>query len=172
MHSNESAPASEPVQAHDEGGEPTLEARILDLEQQLGAVRDEQLRDRADLENQRRRLIRDVEQARKFANERLLADLLPVFDSLEAGLATDGAADKLREGMELTLRQLRRVAESNGLTVVDPAGTAFNPEHHQAMAMVPNPDHAPGTVVQVYQKGYLLNDRLLRPALVVVAQDA
>ena len=175
MHSNESNPASTPEQpTHDDAGEFSADARILDLELQLGAARDEQLRDRADLENQRRRLIRDVEQARKFANERLLADLLPVFDSLEAGLAADADASnsKLREGLELTLRQLLRVAQSNGLTVVDPVGGAFNPEHHQAISAVPGSGHAPGSVVQVFQKGYLLNDRLLRPALVVVAQDA
>ncbi len=148
-----------------------LEARVEELEQQLGQVRDEQLRDRAELENQRRRLLRDAEQARKFANEKLLADLLPVFDSLEAGLAAEGEAGKLREGMELTLRQLRRVAETNGLAVLDPAGEAFNPELHQAMSMVPAPGHAPGAVVQVYQKGYVLNERLLRPALVVVATE-
>lgn len=171
MHSNDTAPASAsdqpPRDDHDDG----LEARIFDLEQQLGAVRDEQLRDRADLENQRRRLIRDVEQARKFANERLLGDLLPVFDSLQAGLAADGDAAKLREGMELTLRQLQRVTEANGLSIVDPAGAVFNPEHHQAISMQPGSGHAAGTVVQVFQKGFLLNDRLLRPALVVVAQD-
>ncbi|MCX7555776.1 nucleotide exchange factor GrpE [Xanthomonadaceae bacterium JHOS43] len=148
-----------------------LEARVEELEQQLGQVRDEQLRERAELENQRRRLIRDVEQARKFANEKLLAELLPVFDSLEAGLAAEGEVERLREGMELTLRQLRRVAETSGLSMLDPAGEAFNPEWHQAMSMVPAPDHAPGSVVQVYQKGYVLNERLLRPALVVVAAE-
>ena len=148
-----------------------LETRVEELEQQLGQVRDEQLRERAELENQRRRLIREVEQARRFANEKLLADLLPVFDSLEAGLAAEGGAEKLREGMELTLRQLRRVAEASGLTVLDPAGEAFNPEQHQAISMVPAPGHAPGSVVQIYQKGYVLNERLLRPALVVVAAD-
>lgn len=148
-----------------------LEARVLELEQQLGQMRDEQLRERADLENQRRRLIRDVEQARKFANEKLLGDLLPVIDSLEAGLAASGSLDKLREGIELTLRQLLRVAETNGLAAIDPAGHAFDPEKHQAMSMVEAPGSAPGSVVQVYQKGYSLNERLIRPALVVVAKS-
>lgn len=148
-----------------------LQARVEELEQQLGQVRDEQLRERAELENQRRRLLRDAEQARKFANEKLLADLLPVFDSLEAGLSAEGAADKLHEGMELTLRQLQRVAETSGLVVLNPAGQVFNPELHQAISMVPAPGHAPGSVVQVYQKGYVLNERLLRPALVVVATE-
>lgn len=147
-----------------------LDARIADLENQLGAVRDEQLRERAELDNQRKRLVREVEQARKFANERLLGDLLPVFDSLEAGLASVGDNAALREGLELTLRQLQRVAEANGLAAVDPAGQAFNPEQHQAVSTTASADHAAGTVVQVFQKGYVLNERLLRPALVVVAQ--
>ncbi|HEY0660574.1 MAG TPA: nucleotide exchange factor GrpE, partial [Lysobacter sp.] len=132
-------------------------------------LREDSLRERADLDNQRKRLVRDIEMARKFANERLLADLLPVIDSLEAGLAVPGdTAQHLREGMELTLRQLLKVATDNGLVAVDPAGQPFNPEQHQAMSMVESPGHAPGDVVQVYQKGWLLNDRLLRPALVVV----
>lgn len=136
-------------------------------------LREDLLRERADLDNQRRRLERDRDNARKFANERLLADLLPVIDSLEAGLAAPGddSARHLREGMELTLRQLLKVAADHGLVEVDPAGAAFNPAHHQAMSTVESADHAPGHVVQVYQKGWLLNERLLRPALVVVSQQ-
>ena len=142
------------------------------LRAETARLREESLRERADLENQRRRLQRDVETARKFANERLLGDLLPVIDSLEAGLNIASAeAGALREGMELTLRQLLKVASDNGLKPVDPAGQAFNPEHHQAMSMVDSPEHAPGQVVQVYQKGWLLNERLLRPALVVVSRQ-
>jgi molecular chaperone GrpE len=115
--------------------------------------------------------VREVEQARRFANERLRGDLLPVFDSLEAGLQAAGDNTKVREGLELTLRQLQRVAESNGLVTVDPVGQAFNPEQAQAISVSDAAGHAPGSVVQVFQKGYLLNDRLLRPALVVVAKD-
>ncbi|MGV8940013.1 MAG: nucleotide exchange factor GrpE [Lysobacter sp.] len=138
---------------------------------ELAALREEALRDRADIDNQRKRLARDIEMARKFANERLLAALLPVIDSLEAGLtaaATDPGA--LREGVELTLRQLLKVTAENGLAEVNPVGQPFNPEHHQAMSTVDSAEHAPGHVVQVYQKGWLLNDRLLRPALVVVSK--
>ena len=109
--------------------------------------------------------------ARKFANERLLGELLPVIDSLEAGLSVQAdTAQHLREGMELTLRQLLKVASDNGLVAVDPVGQPFDPEKHQAMSMVEAAGHAPGDVVQVYQKGWLLNERLLRPALVVVAR--
>ena len=147
--------------------EGTIEALKAELEQ----LRAESLRERADLDNQRKRLAREVEMARKFANERLLGDLLPLFDSMEAGLtaATDG--DPLRAGMELTLRQLHRIAEVNGLLEVAPAaGDAFDPERHQAMSMIDAAGVAPGAIVQTFQKGYLLNERLLRPALVVVAK--
>lgn len=158
---------------------PNLKDCCVPLQEQLDAaqaelarLREDMLRERADLENQRRRVVRDVENARRFANERVLGDLLPVIDSLEAGLAQAGDdAGPMREGMELTLRQLLKVAGDNGLTVVDPAGQPFNPDHHQAMSMVPAVDgQAENHVVQVYQKGWLLNERLLRPALVVVSQ--
>ena len=150
---------------------PSPEAQIDALKAELAKASEEALRERAELDNQRKRLARDVDIARKFANERLLGDLLPVIDSLEAGLGAAGDdAGALRDGMELTLRQLLKVATDNGLVAVDPVGQPFNPEHHQAMAMVDSAEHAPGHVVQVYQKGWLLNDRLLRPALVVVAK--
>ena len=152
--------------------EASEQARAAELEAELARMREEALRERADLDNQRKRLERERDSARRFANERLLADLLPVIDSLEAGLGAAGSdASALREGMELTLRQLLKVTADNGLVPVDPVGQPFNPEHHQAMSMVPSADHAPGHVVQVYQKGWLLNDRLLRPALVVVSQQ-
>ena len=144
-----------------------LEALRAELEQ----LRADGLRERADLDNQRKRMARELESARRFANERLLGDLLPLFDSMEAGLAAAAQADPLREGLELTLRQLHRIAEGNGLTEVAPApGDAFDPERHQAMSMVPADGLAAGTVARVFQKGYVLNERLLRPALVVVAQ--
>ena len=148
-----------------------LAAQLEAAQGELTRLREDSLRERAELDNQRKRLARDLDMARKFANERLLGDLLPVIDSLEAGLNVPGdTAQHLRDGMELTLRQLLKVATDNGLVAVDPAGQPFNPEHHQAMSMVESPEHAPGHVVQVYQKGWLLNDRLLRPALVVVAR--
>ena len=145
--------------------------QIEALKGELEQVRAEALRERADLDNQRKRLTRDIEMARKFANERLLSELLPLFDSLEAGLLVAPAADPLREGMELTLRQLHRIAENNGLSEVAPApGTAFDPERHQAMSMVPAQGVPPGSIAQLFQKGYVLNERLIRPALVVVAE--
>ncbi len=145
--------------------------QIEALKGELEQLRAQSLRDHADLDNQRKRLQRDIEMARKFANERLLSELLPLFDSLEAGLLVAPQADPLREGMELTLRQLHRIAENNGLAEVAPAaGDSFDPERHQAMSMVEAPGVAPGAVAQLFQKGYLLNDRVLRPALVTVSK--
>ncbi len=151
-----------------------VEALLGEVDQLRATVvglRDEALRERAELDNQRKRLARDVEMARKFANERLLSELLPVLDSLDAGLAAAGEdGNALRAGLELTLKQLLKVASDNGLTVIAPLGQAFNPEHHQAISQADPQGAAPGAVLQVFQKGYLLNDRLLRPALVVVAR--
>ncbi|MFG3447741.1 MULTISPECIES: nucleotide exchange factor GrpE [unclassified Stenotrophomonas] len=150
----------------------TLQQQLESLHNELALLRSESLRERADLDNQRKRVARDVEQARRFANEKLLGELLPVFDSLDAGLNAAGAEPSpLREGLELTYKQLLKVAADNGLTLLDPTGQTFNPEHHQAISQTDAPGAAPGSVVQVFQKGYLLNDRLLRPALVVVARD-
>ena len=148
-----------------------LTRQLDEYEARLAEMREVMLRERAELENQRKRLQRDLEQARRFANEKLLADLLPVLDNLERGLAVEGGDYAvLHSGVELTLRELVRIVEANGLKVVDPVGQPFDPERHQAMSMVASAEHAPGTVVAVMQKGYLLNDRLVRPALVAVSK--
>jgi len=167
---DETTPDIEPA-AEDTGSD--LETQIEALTAELEQLRAQALIDRADLENQRKRLTREAESARRFANERLLGDLLPVFDSLDAGLASLGEEENpLREGLELTRQQLLKVTSENGLTEVNPAGEAFEPEYHQAISQAPAGETPPGHVVQVFQKGYLLNGRLLRPALVVVAQEA
>ncbi len=169
--SQEADSQAEPDQELPQGSS-SLEDQIEQLRSELEQTRAEVTRERADLENQRKRLSREQEQMRKFANERLLAGLLPVFDSLDAGLAAAGVQPSpLRDGLELTFRQLVKVATENGLSTVDPTGEAFNPDYHQAISQVEAAGAAPGSVVQVFQKGYLLNDRLLRPALVVVAQN-
>jgi molecular chaperone GrpE len=148
-----------------------LTVQLAQAEHKIAELKDSMLRERAEIENQRRRLQRELEQSRRFANERLLQDLLPVCDSLEHGLAaqSDDPAP-LREGMQLTLKSLLKAAEQNGLKAVDPLHEPFNPDLHQAMNLVETDEHAPDTVVAVMQKGYLLNDRLLRPALVAVAK--
>ncbi len=152
-------------------GEEALSQLMADYEIKLGEMRELVLRERAELDNQRKRLQRDLDQARKFANERLLGELLPVIDNLERALAADVAeAGGLRAGVEMILKQLLGVAASAGLVTVDPLGQPFDPERHQAMSMVEGNGQASNTVVAVFQKGYVLNDRLLRPAMVNVAQ--
>ncbi|TAL72974.1 MAG: nucleotide exchange factor GrpE [Rhodanobacter sp.] len=149
-----------------------LRARVAELEAGNAELRDAVLREKADIENQRRRLHRDLEQARRFANEKLLSELLPVFDGLESGLAVETAdVAAMREGLSLTLKALLKVGENHGLAQVNPIGQPLDPERHHAVSMVAAADAAPGTVVSVLQKGYLLNERLLRPALVSVAQE-
>lgn len=162
----------EPTDAGSASSTPSPEARIAALEAQLGEARAEYLRLLAEMENQRKRWVREAEAARKFGAERLLADLLPVLDSLEAGLKAPGAdGGGLREGMSLTLRLLEKALAAGGATAVDPAGAAFDPESHQAMSLVDAPGQAPGTVVAVFQKGWRLHERLLRPAMVAVARE-
>jgi len=172
MHSEHPQPDAQAP--HDEAVSETesLSAELDQLRATIVALKEETLRERAELDNQRKRLGRDIDVARKFANERLLAELLPVFDSLDAGLTAAGnVASPLRDGLDLTLKQLLKVAADNGLRLIDPVGEAFNPDHHQAISQAEAAGAAPGSVLQVFQKGYLLNDRLLRPALVVVAAD-
>ena len=128
----------------------------------------------AEMENLRKRAEREVQNAHKFALERFFSELLPVRDSLELGLAATSndavGVAKLREGVELTLRQLAAAMEKFGAREIHPLGARFNPNAHEAMAMAPTDQAEPNTVLQVLQKGYLLNDRLIRPAKVVVAQ--
>jgi molecular chaperone GrpE len=149
-----------------------LDARIHDLENQLGAAKDEQVRLLAEMDNQRKRAARDVDNARKFGVEKLLNDLMPVCDGLEMGLSQGGNdAAKLREGMELTLKLLLKASEQHGLQRLKPIGEAFNPDWHQAMAMIPSSEKAAGTIIDVFQTGYRLHERLIRPAMVTVATD-
>lgn len=127
----------------------------------------------AEMENLRKRTERDVQNAHKFALERFFGELLPVRDSLEMGLAAANESvdiAKLREGVELTLKQLAAAMDKFGAREVNPLGAKFNPAEQEAMAMVPTAQAEPNTVVQVVQKGYTLNDRLIRPAKVLVAQ--
>jgi len=132
------------------------------------------LRLQAEMENSRRRAERDVENAHKYALERFTQDLLPVKDSLELGLAAasgdDESVAKLREGTELTLKMLTQALEKYGIKEVNPVGQPFNPDLHQAMSMQESADKPANTVLAVMQKGYTLNERLVRPALVVVSK--
>jgi molecular chaperone GrpE len=149
-------------------------ARVLELEEQLAAAKDQSLRVAAEAQNITRRAEQEVDKARKFALEKFAGDLLPVIDSLELALAHSSVEDeqvkKIREGVELTLKMFQDTLKRYNLEAVDPHGQPFNPEHHQAMAMQENAEVEPNSVLNVFQKGYLLNGRLLRPAMVVVSK--
>lgn len=146
---------------------------VAALQGQLAELQEQVLRALADAENTRRRAEEEVSKARKFAIEGFAQALLPVRDSLEMALSVDNqTAEKLREGVEATLRQLSSALESNKVLAIAPEpGTRFDPHQHQAISVVPSEQPA-NTVVSVLQKGYLIADRVLRPALVTVAGSA
>jgi len=130
---------------------------------------------RADLSNAQRRAERDLANAHKFGVEKLALELIPVKDSMEMGLAAVAEGDeqdKVREGMELTLQMFSGVLDKFGVKEINPQGEKFNPDFHQAMSMQESTDIAPNTVMTVFQKGYVLNERLIRPAMVVVSKAA
>lgn len=144
---------------------------VAALEEQVGQLKDQLLRVHAEMENVRRRAAEDVSKAHKFSIERFANELLPVQESLEKALSdSTGDIATLREGVELTQKQLTNALEKGGVLVIDPKGEKFDPHFHQAISMVPAPDQAPNTVIEVLQKGYKIADRVLRPALVIVAQ--
>ncbi|MFT5421447.1 MAG: molecular chaperone GrpE [Candidatus Endobugula sp.] len=144
-----------------------LVEEITDLKEQV-------LRAHAETQNARRRAEQDVEKARKFALEKLVADLLPVADNLEraisAGDSENESQKAVLEGVALTLKSLQDTLKKYKVEMIDPAGEPFDPQLHQAMTMLPNPDVEPNTVLNVFQKGYTLNGRLVRPAMVVVSK--
>jgi molecular chaperone GrpE len=158
-----------------------MNAELARLREELEAVRgeataqqrDQMLRSAAELENMRKRAARDVEQAHKYALEKFALELLPVRDSLELAAASGATADaaSLAAGQEATLKLLARAFEKFSLKPIDPVGEPFDPERHEAMVMQPSATAEPGSVLQVVQRGYELNGRLLRPARVIVASD-
>lgn len=149
---------------------PSLEEMIRKAELQAAEHHDAWLRAKAETENVRRRAAEDIAKASKFAVEKFSKELLAVKDSLEAGLATENpSVDSLKSGTELTLKQLVAAFEKASIKEINPTGEKFDPHFHQAISMI-EADQEPNTVVTVLQKGYLLADRVLRPALVVVAK--
>lgn len=153
----------------------SLKTQLADAQGALAAAKDAQLRAQAEAENRIRRADNEASKARKFAAESVLNDFLGITDSLELGIKAAGAnpqgvAKALADGMQMTLKQLTSALERNGVKVVDPLGQPFNADHHQVMSMAPSAEVPANHVLSVMQKGYLLHDRLLRPALVVVAQ--
>ncbi len=170
----DAAAASRPadVVGDSQGADPAPDLTVLlhKAETEVAGLRDAWLRAKADTENLRKQAQTDLAKAHKYAIEKFAEDLLPVKDALEQALAVQNASpEQLRAGVELTLKQLAAAFAKAQLRDVDPAGQKFDPHQHQAMAMVDSPEAA-GTVVQVLQKGYVLADRILRPALVIVAR--
>jgi molecular chaperone GrpE len=172
----EDAPAegAQPAEAVETPSEDQLSLMLEDARSKADEHWNQLMRARADMENLRKRQERELENAHKFALERFVSALLPVRDSMELGLshALEEGADvaTLREGAELTLKLFTDVMAKFNVVQVDPQGEPFNPELHQAMSMIPRDDLPPNTVVTVVQKGYTLNDRLVRPAMVLVSQ--
>lgn len=187
MSENKDVEQNPDVTVEDVLEEPTLEAEN-DLQAEVERLRAElekvsalanenhdlALRAKAEAENTRRRVEKDVSNAHKFALEKFAQDLLPIIDSMELGMqaASDENAsiEKIKEGSELTYKMFTSAIEKHGIQAVDPQGEKFNPDLHQAMSMQENPDLAPNTVMAVMQKGYTLSGRLVRPAMVMVSK--
>ena len=181
-HHAQAADSAQLVEGDDEGlvdtegdaaGPTEEDAGVAELAAELEAAKDAALRAQADAMNVQRRAEQEIEKARKFALERFCGDLLSVVDNLERALESSGdeqGSAALAEGVELTRKGFMDVLAKYGVEAVDPTGEPFDPETAQAMSMVEQPDAEPNSVVAVMQKGYLLNGRLLRPAMVMVAK--
>ena len=174
----EGEPSPEEREAAQAANEAELQAAAVNLEAELAALqatnaelKDQYLRAQADVQNARRRADEEISKARKFAIDAFAESLLPVTDSLEAGLAHEGATpEQIREGAEATLRQLKAALERHKVIEINPAaGSRFDPHQHQAISVVPAPGQEANTIVAVLQKGYTIAERVLRPALVTVS---
>ena len=151
-----------------------LEAELVTAQQEAGEARQDMLRMQADMDNLRKRLVREHEKSRRRMLERFMGDLLPVIDSMERGLeaADDPSAtvETLKEGKQLIWKMLTKATADHGLQVIDPLNEPFDPEVQEAMAMLPSEDQDENTVIEVLEKGYRLHERLIRPAKVVVSR--
>ena len=172
---DEGTEGSSPDNTGETNAEPTLEDMVATLQDDVAAAKDAALRAQADAQNVKRRAEQDVEKARKFALESFSKELLPVVDNLERALeSASGDEDVVKpiaEGVELTLKSFLDALTKFNVAVVDPVGEPFDPNLHQAMSMIENPDAEPNTVLTVLQKGYTLNGRLVRPAMVMVSKS-
>jgi molecular chaperone GrpE len=161
---------AEPIDVDNE----SLEEQLQQAQETIKDYWDQVVRMRAEVENNRKRAERDIENAHKYALKNFVDSLLPVIDSMEMGQAAANAEnatlESIREGSELTMTMFAQVLERSGLEQINPLGEKFDPEKHQAISMVEVPDTKPNSVIEVMQKGFLLNDRLIRPAMVVVAK--
>lgn len=160
--------------ASDETGESGLRAQIETLKEELTLAQEQALRAAAEAQNIRRRAEQDVEKAHKFGLEKFIGDILPVADNLERAIsAAESSGEDIKavtEGVELTLKTLLDALKRHNVEPLDPLGEPFDPQLHQAMTIVEKADVEPGTVVNVFQRGYTLHGRLVRPAMVVVSK--
>ena len=163
-----------PAKAAADAAEETIEQQLEKAQDTIKDYWDQMMRLRAEIDNNRKRAERDIENAHKYALKNFVENLLPIMDSMEMGqtaAAADNATlESIREGTALTMNMFVQVLEKNGLEQVDPLGEKFDPERHQAISMVEAEGAESGSVIEVMQKGFLLNDRLVRPAMVVVAK--
>lgn len=149
----------------------SLEAQLEKAEAKATENWEQYLRAVAEMDNLRRRNTKDVENAHKYGMEKFVTEMLPVVDGLGMGLATENAsAESLREGMVLTMNMIEKMMEKLGIVEINPENEPFDADKHQAMSMQPSADVEPNTVIAVMQKGYMLNDRLIRPAMVMVSK--
>ena len=152
-------------------------AKIIELENRIKELEDKYLRANAEFENMKKRLEKEKSQAVAYANEQFARDLLTVIDALESGANSvnedgnfsDEAVKNLKEGIDLTIDQFSKIFEKHGISLID-IENGFNPHFHEAVMRVDSEDHNEGDIVQVYQKGYLMKDRVLRPAMVTIAK--
>ena len=169
-----SSNSEESIEQAQDKVEQDLEALLAEAKAEAEKHKDMALRVQADMENLRRRTRMDVESAHKFALEKFVNALIPAMDSMEMGMDAaekEGATvESIKEGVEMTFKQLLDVLQDFDVSRVDPTGEKFDPQLHEAMTMIPSPDHESNTVVDTIQKGYTLNDRLVRAARVIVAQ--
>lgn len=167
---------SEAQEQTDTGTEKDIEQLLAETKKEAEQHWDSLLRLQAEMENLRRRTRLDVESAHKYGVEKLINALIPVADSLELGLDAankpEASLDSIREGVDMTFKLLLDVLADFNVERIDPAGEKFDPQLHEAMTMLPSPQHEPNTVMEVFQKGYALNSRLIRPARVIVSKDA
>ena len=165
------APEEEAQLESPEKNADSLEAQLEDAQAKATENWDHFIRAKAEMDNLRRRSIKDVENAHKYGTEKFVTELLPVIDGMSMGLAVeDASAESLREGMEMTLKMLEKMMEKLGIEEIDPLNEKFDAAKHQAMTAQPSADVEPNTVIAVMQKGYSLNERLIRPAMVMVSK--
>jgi molecular chaperone GrpE len=165
---------NETLEQVEQNVEQDIAALLQESQEEASKHKDMALRLQADMENLRRRTRLDLESAHKFALDKFVDALIPALDSMEMGMDAaskeDATLESIREGLDMTFKQLLDVLQRFNVERMDPLNEAFNPQLHEAMTMVPSPDHASNTVMMVVQKGYTLNERLVRPARVIVAQ--